>query len=98
MDDSLLKSSALVNGQWVKGGDRSDVHDAATGLKIADVANLGAADAGLAIAAADAAWRAWRGETLKERSVVLRRSYDLLMANAGDLARLMTAEQRRAAC
>ena len=91
-DPSLLKTDALVNGQWVKGTARFDVNDPATGAKLADVANLGAADAEKAIAAADAAWPAWRGKTAKERSILLRKWFDLLMANQEDLARLMTAE------
>jgi len=59
----------------------------------ADVANLGAADAEAAIAAANAAWPAWRSKTAKERSIILRKWYDLLMANQDDLGRIMTAEQ-----
>ena len=92
-DPSLLKTDALINGQWVKGASRFDVHDPATGAKLADVANLGAAEAEAAIAAADAAWPAWRTKTSKERSALLRKWFDLLMANQDDLGRLMTAEQ-----
>jgi succinate-semialdehyde dehydrogenase/glutarate-semialdehyde dehydrogenase len=91
-DPTLLKTDALVNGQWVKGAARFDVNDPATGAKLADVANLGAADAEKAIAAAEAAWPAWRGQTAKERGILLRKWFDLLMANQEDLARLMTAE------
>jgi succinate-semialdehyde dehydrogenase/glutarate-semialdehyde dehydrogenase len=57
------------------------------------VANLGGADAEAAIAAANAAWPAWKGKTAKERSIILRKWFDLLMANQEDLARIMTAEQ-----
>jgi succinate-semialdehyde dehydrogenase/glutarate-semialdehyde dehydrogenase len=92
-DPSLLKTDALVNGQWVKGSSRFDVNDPATGIKLADVANLGAKDAEAAIAAANAALPAWRGKTSKERSILLRKWYDLLMANVEDLGRIMTAEQ-----
>jgi succinate-semialdehyde dehydrogenase/glutarate-semialdehyde dehydrogenase len=92
-DSSLLKTDALVDGRWVPGGARFDVHDPATGMKLADVANLGAAEAEAAVAAANAAWPAWRAKTAKERSTIMRKWYDLLMANADDLARLMTAEQ-----
>lgn len=92
-DPSLLKTDALINGEWIKGASRFDVHDPATGLKLADVANLGAAEAEAAIAAADKAWPAWRGKTAKERSIILRKWYDLLMAHQEDLGRLMTAEQ-----
>ena len=92
-DPSLLKTDGLINGEWVKGGVRFDVHDPATGLKLADVANLGPADAEKAIAAANAAWAGWRNKTAKERSIILRKWFDLLMANQDDLGRIMTAEQ-----
>ncbi|WP_087746026.1 MULTISPECIES: NAD-dependent succinate-semialdehyde dehydrogenase [unclassified Acidovorax] len=92
-DPTLLKTDGLINGQWVAGTSRFDVHDPATGLKLADVANLGPQDAEAAIAAANAAWPAWKTKTAKERSIILRKWYDLLMANQDDLGRIMTAEQ-----
>jgi succinate-semialdehyde dehydrogenase/glutarate-semialdehyde dehydrogenase len=92
-DPSLLKTDALINGQWIAGSSRFDVLDPATGHKLADVANLGPADAEAAIAAANAAWPAWRAKTAKERSILLRKWYDLIMANQDDLGRIMTAEQ-----
>jgi succinate-semialdehyde dehydrogenase/glutarate-semialdehyde dehydrogenase len=92
-DPTLLKTDALINGQWVKGQARFDVFDPATGQKLADVANLGPAQAEAAISAADQAWSAWRNKTGKERSILMRKWYDLLMANVEDLGRLMTAEQ-----
>ncbi len=92
-DPSLLRTDALINGQWVAGASRFDVHDPSNGRKLADVANLGAADAQSAIDAANAAWPAWRGKTAKERSILMRKWFDLLMANQEDLARIMTAEQ-----
>ncbi len=92
-DPSLLKTDALINGNWVKGESRFDVHDPATGQKLADVANLTAKDAEVALDAANAAWLAWRNKTSKERSILLRKWFDLLMANQEDLGRIMTAEQ-----
>jgi succinate-semialdehyde dehydrogenase / glutarate-semialdehyde dehydrogenase len=92
-DPTLLKTDGLINGEWVKGASRFDVNDPATGLKLADVANLGPADAEKAIAAANAAWGPWKTKTAKERSIILRKWFDLLMANQDDLGRLMTAEQ-----
>ena len=91
-DPSLLKTDALINGQWVQGSSRFDVMDPATGLKLADVANLGPTEAEQAIAAANAAWPAWRGKTAKERSILMRKWFDLLIAHTEDLARMMTAE------
>jgi succinate-semialdehyde dehydrogenase / glutarate-semialdehyde dehydrogenase len=92
-DPSLLKTDGLINGQWVTGSSRFAVNDPATGKHLADVANLGPADAEAAIAAANASWPAWRAKTAKERSTILRKWFDLLMANQDDLGRLMTAEQ-----
>ncbi len=92
-DPTLLKTDALINGLWVSGASRFDVCDPATGHQLADVANLGAAQADSAIAAANAAWPAWRNKTGKERSTILRKWFDLLMANQDDLARILTAEQ-----
>ncbi|MDR7092755.1 succinate-semialdehyde dehydrogenase/glutarate-semialdehyde dehydrogenase [Hydrogenophaga laconesensis] len=92
-DPTLLKTDGLVNGQWLAGTSRFDVLDPATGHKLADVANLGPKDAEAAIAAANAAWPAWKGKTAKERSNILRKWYDLLMAAQDDLGTLMTAEQ-----
>jgi succinate-semialdehyde dehydrogenase/glutarate-semialdehyde dehydrogenase len=92
-DPTLLKTDALINGAWIKGHSRFDVHDPATGQKLCDVANLGDKEAEEAIQAANAAWPAWRTKTAKERSIILRKWYDLLMANVEDLGRIMTAEQ-----
>ncbi|MCO5112268.1 MAG: NAD-dependent succinate-semialdehyde dehydrogenase [Burkholderiaceae bacterium] len=92
-DPSLLKTEGLINGQWVTGASRFAVHDPATGLKLADAANLGPQDAQAAIDAANAAWPAWRSKTAKERSIILRKWYDLLMQHQDDLGRIMTAEQ-----
>ncbi len=92
-DPTLLKTDALINGQWVKGSQRFDVNDPATGLKLADVPNLGPADAEAATAAANAAWGPWKTKTAKERSILMRKWFDLLMAHQDDLGRIMTAEQ-----
>ena len=92
-DSKLLKTDALIDGKWVAGKERFDVCDPATRAKLADVPNLGRSDAALAIAAADKAWPAWRAKTGKERSIILRKWFDLLMENQEDLGRIMTAEQ-----
>jgi succinate-semialdehyde dehydrogenase/glutarate-semialdehyde dehydrogenase len=92
-DPSLLKTDALIGGEWVAGAARFDVENPATGLKLADVANLGAAEAAAAVAAADKAWPAWKAKTAKERHAVLMKWFQLIVANADDLARILTAEQ-----
>ena len=92
-DPSLLKTDALIDGAWVGATRRFAVDDPATGLKLAEVANLGAAEAEVAIAAANRAWPAWRSKTAKERAAILMTWFRLLHQHADDLARIMTAEQ-----
>ena len=70
-DASLLKTDALIGGEWIESDARFDVTDPATGLKLADVANLGTSGAETAIAAAHKALPGWRGKTAKERHAVL---------------------------
>lgn len=92
-DASLLRQQGLINGEWVGGESRFGVTDPATGQLLAEVANLGAAEAGAAINAAQAAWPMWRSKTAKERAAILMRWYQLMLRHADDLARIMTAEQ-----
>jgi len=92
-DPSLLKTQALIDGQWVDAAERFDVRDPATGALLAQVPNLGAAQAEAAIAAANRAWPAWRALTAKARAAIMMKWFALLQANADDLARIMTAEQ-----
>ena len=96
-DPSLLKTDALIGGEWVAAGaagaSRFDITDPATGLKLADVANLGPVDCHNAIVAADKALGPWRAKTAKERGAIMMKWFALLMAHADDLARIMTAEQ-----
>ena len=92
-DPSLLKTDALIGGEWVGHGSRFDVTDPATGEKLADVANHGPESAHHAIVAAHKAWPAWRGKTAKERAAILMKWFHLMHAHADDLARIMTAEQ-----
>ena len=74
-DPSLLRQQCFLNGQWcdADGGETCAVTNPATGEKIGTVPKMGAAETRRAIAAADAAWPAWRARTGKERSPVLRK-------------------------
>ncbi|MBK7502542.1 MAG: NAD-dependent succinate-semialdehyde dehydrogenase [Burkholderiaceae bacterium] len=92
-DPTLLKTDALVNGEWVAGSSRFAVNDPATGQKLADVSNLTASDATKSVAFANAALPAWRGKTGKERHAILLKWFNLIMANQDDIARILTAEQ-----
>ncbi|MFC3168238.1 NAD-dependent succinate-semialdehyde dehydrogenase [Paracoccus fontiphilus] len=93
-DPSLLETRAFVAGEWVEAGDGAtfDVINPARGDVIARVADLGRADAARAIAAAAQAMKAWAARTAKDRAQVMRRWFDLMMANQDDLARILTAE------
>jgi len=91
-DPGLLKQQCYINGEWV-GEPVTPVTDPASGDRIAAIPDLGAEETKAAIAHAEAAFAGWRARPAKERSAVLRRWFDLIMANAEDLARIMTAEQ-----
>jgi succinate-semialdehyde dehydrogenase/glutarate-semialdehyde dehydrogenase len=92
-DPTLLKTLALIDGQWVDAAERFDVTDPATGAVLAQVPNLGASHTEAAIAAANAAWPAWRGLPAKARAAIMMKWFHLLHQHADDLARIMTAEQ-----
>jgi succinate-semialdehyde dehydrogenase/glutarate-semialdehyde dehydrogenase len=94
-DPSLLKTTAYIDGRWVEGDNQAgfEVRNPANGDMLATVADLGREHTLIAISAAERAMVAWRNRTAKERSQLLRRWYDLIMASQEDLAVLMTAEQ-----
>jgi len=94
-DMTLLKRQGFIDGQWADAdsGAVFAVTDPATGAKIVEVADMGAAETRRAIDAAARALPAWRARTAKDRGAVLRRWFDLMIAHADDLALLMTTEQ-----
>ncbi len=94
-DTTLFKTLAWVDGQWIAAdsGKTFDVTDPATGEVLAKVPELGEAETTRAVAAAEAAQKPWAARTGKERAAVLRRWFDLMIANTDDLAYLMTREQ-----
>jgi succinate-semialdehyde dehydrogenase / glutarate-semialdehyde dehydrogenase len=94
-DPSLFREQAYIDGAWVdaEGGGTVPVDDPATGKVIGSVPDMGTADTRRAIEAANAAWPAWRKKTAKERAAILRKWFDLMMANQRDLGIIMTAEQ-----
>jgi len=92
-DPRLLRDQALVDGAWLTAAASFPVVDPASGAVLARVAELGADETRCAIEAANAAWPAWRALTGKQRGAVLRRWFELILANVDDLALLMTSEQ-----
>jgi len=94
----LLRDACLIGADWVGIGDNGagpslDIANPATGTPVGRVPSLGAAETRRAIDAAEAALPGWRAKTAAERGRLMRRWFDLMMANQEDLAQLMTAEQ-----
>lgn len=91
----LLKAHGYINGEWV--GDnaesRFEVTNAYTNEVIGTLPEMGKKETNDAIEAANIAWPNWRSKTAKERAAILKKWFDLIMANQEDLAILMTAEQ-----
>ena len=94
-DKSLLRHDAFIGGEWVAADDRSclEVTNPATAQVIATVPRMGEAETGRAIGAAAAALPAWSALTAKARADLLRKWFELIIANEDDLAAIMTAEQ-----
>jgi succinate-semialdehyde dehydrogenase/glutarate-semialdehyde dehydrogenase len=94
-DPSLLRQQCFIAGQWcdADGGATISVTNPATGEVLGTVPKMGAAETRRAIDAANAAWPEWRKKPAKTRAAILRKWNDLILANADDLAALMTAEQ-----
>ncbi len=95
VDRRLFREASYIDGVWVAPGPNGaiDVDNPATGAIIGTVPRLGRAETRTAIDAASRAFPAWRKQTAKERAQVMRRWFDLMIANQEDLAQLMTAEQ-----
>jgi len=94
-DPSLLVTSAYIGGSWVKAapsGKTFDVCNPSTGEVITALPDLGVDETRAAIDAAYDAQKDWAAKTGKERSAVLRKLYDLMVANADDLGAILTAE------
>ena len=94
-DSKLFREQCYVDGAWIgaDSGKAIAVDNPATGATIGSVPAMGAAEARRAIEAADRAWPAWRARTAKERALLLRKWFDLMMANQDDLGLLLTTEQ-----
>ena len=94
-DALLLRSMAYVDGEWTGADDGMTVAvtNPADGVLLGTVPRMGEAETRRAIEAAEAALPAWKSRTAHGRSAILRRWFDLILANQEDLAVLMTAEQ-----
>jgi len=94
-DPKLFRQACYIDGAWIDSAAKQtiDVDNPATGDVIGTVPKLGRAETKQAIDAAARAFPVWRKRTAKERAAVMRKWYDLMLANADDLAKLMTIEQ-----
>ena len=91
----LFRQQCFVNGQWqdADSGQTLQVQNPATGQTLGNVPRMGADETRRAIESARQAWAGWRAKTAQQRSVILRRWFELMMAHQDDLATLMTLEQ-----
>src|SRR6266404_5811947 len=94
-DPDLFRQQAYVGGRWcdADSGATAEVNNPATGEILGTVPVMGRAETRRAIEAAKHAWADWRRRPAQERSVLLRKWHDLMLANVEDLGKLMTAEQ-----
>ncbi|HWS61460.1 MAG TPA: NADP-dependent succinate-semialdehyde dehydrogenase [Steroidobacteraceae bacterium] len=94
-DPRLFREQCFIDGSWVgaDGGGTLPVHNPATAATLGAVPNMGTGETRRAIAAAKAALPPWAARTAKDRAGLMRRWFDLMLANQDDLAILMTAEQ-----
>jgi succinate-semialdehyde dehydrogenase/glutarate-semialdehyde dehydrogenase len=94
-DKTLAIDKALVGKDWIASADSGktfEVLDPATGAHVATLPDMGPAETARAIDVAYAAQKLWAKKTGKERALILRRLYDLMVANADDLATILTTE------
>jgi succinate-semialdehyde dehydrogenase/glutarate-semialdehyde dehydrogenase len=94
-DPDLFRQQAFFAGRWCDAddGESADVNNPATGEILGKVPYMGRAETRRAIEAAKNAWEEWRQVPARDRSAILRKWHDLMLANVNDLGKLMTAEQ-----
>ncbi|HEY5812755.1 MAG TPA: aldehyde dehydrogenase family protein, partial [Terrimicrobiaceae bacterium] len=94
-DSDLFRQQAFIGGRWcdAESGAKLEVNNPATGEILGTVPMMGANETWRAIEAAKDAFGEWSRRPAKERSLLLRRWHDLIMANVDDLGSIMTAEQ-----
>ncbi|MBP6116371.1 MAG: NAD-dependent succinate-semialdehyde dehydrogenase [Neisseriaceae bacterium] len=94
-DQSLFKQQCYIDGQWLNAdsGETLEVTNPATGEVLGTIPKMGQAETLKAIAAAETAMKTWKKTPAKARANILRKWFDLMMANQDDLATILTAEQ-----
>ena len=96
-NQSLFREEGLIDGVWSKADSNQtlSVLNPASGEVLGVIPKMGSTETGRAILAAKNAWRGWREKTARERGIILRRWYELVLENQDDLATIMTLEQGR---
>ncbi|MBO9530805.1 MAG: aldehyde dehydrogenase family protein, partial [Acinetobacter oleivorans] len=91
----LFHQQALIAGQWCDADNQqtSEIYNPATQEMIGTVPNMGKAEADRAIQAAVKHWATWKNKTAKDRSIILKKWFDLMVAHADELAFILTSEQ-----
>ena len=92
-DKSLLKEQCYIDGKWVSGAASINVTNPVNEMIIGTVPKLGKVETRQAIEAAERAQKPWAKKSAKDRSIILRKWFNLMMENQEDLAQIMTAEQ-----
>jgi succinate-semialdehyde dehydrogenase/glutarate-semialdehyde dehydrogenase len=94
-DETLFKEQVFIDNLWMDAetGETIFVVNPSDGKKLGSVPSLGTVEINRAVDCAERALKLWRDKTAKERSVILRRWYQMIMENQDDLASIMTAEQ-----
>ena len=97
-DMSLFRQQCYIDGAWVDADGKATlpVYNPADGVQIGTVPAMGEAETRRAIETANAAWPGWRSKTAKERAAIMRKWFDLMMANQEDLAQMMTGARQAA--
>ncbi|MDN8247406.1 NAD-dependent succinate-semialdehyde dehydrogenase [Acinetobacter baumannii] len=92
---ALFRQQAFVAGKWCDADHQqtSKILNPATLEIIGTVPNMGKAEAERAIEAAKEAWPLWKNKTAKDRSIILKKWFDLIISNADELAFILTSEQ-----
>ena len=94
-DQKLFRQQAYINGEWRSAESKATINvtNPADGSVIGTIPKMGATETRRAIEAANAALPAWRAKLAKERANILRKWFELMIANTEDLALMMTTEQ-----
>ncbi|MEI7966328.1 MAG: aldehyde dehydrogenase family protein, partial [Actinomycetota bacterium] len=87
-----VKTQSFINGEWVGSANQIDVLNPATGKSLASVANASISDCLQAVDAADAAFISWRATAPRVRAEILRKAFEIMIAEQEQLARLITLE------